>query len=216
MMCLSSSWTISCGVMLDIGRTLHTKADHPAGCLVPSRLRDEQLFQDLDDDVLVRVDAKISGDREALAYDRFGVERGILEQRSRRRLSVGSARPDRDQPVLWFQDVARAGDHERTLAVGDGEHRLEPPQDAIGPPVFCKLHRRSHQVALMLFELGLEALEQGEGVGRPAGEARKDAIVVEAPDLARTCLDDDVPERDLPVSSESDLPITTDREDGGA
>jgi hypothetical protein len=54
--------------------------------------------------------------------------------------------------------------------VGDGEHRLEPAQDAVGAPVLGELDGRADQVALVLVELGLEALEQGEGVG---GRARR-------------------------------------------
>jgi hypothetical protein len=55
--------------------------------------------------------------------------------------------------------------------VGDGEHRLEPAQDAVGAPVLGELDRRSDEVALVLVELGLEALEQREGVGGRTGEA---------------------------------------------
>ena len=44
------------------------------------------------------------------------------------------------------------------------------------------------QVALVLLELGLEALEQGEGVGGRAGEAGQHLVVVQAAHLARVAL----------------------------
>jgi hypothetical protein len=65
------------------------------------------------------------------------------------------------------------------LAVGDGEHRLEPAQHAVGAPVLGELHRGAQQVALVLLELRLEALEEREGVGGRAREAREDAVLVE-------------------------------------
>ena len=71
------------------------------------------------------------------------------------------------------------------LAVGDREHRLEPAQHAVGAPVLGQLDRRAHQVALVLLELGLEALEQREGVGGGAGEAGQHLVVVQAAHLAR-------------------------------
>ena len=65
----------------------------------------------------------------------------------------------------------------------------------------------ARQIALVLLELGLEALEQGEGVGRAAGETRR------APcrrsrrrTLRRVALHDDVAERHLAVAAERDLP----------
>ena len=71
------------------------------------------------------------------------------------------------------------------LAVGDGEHRLEPAQHAVGAPVLGQLDRRAQQVALVLLELGLEALEQREGIGGGAGEAGEDLVVVQPAHLAR-------------------------------
>ena len=56
----------------------------------------------------------------------------------------------------------------------------------------AQLHRRAHQVALVLVELRLEALEQREGIGGAAGEAGEDAVLVQAPHFARAALDDHV------------------------
>jgi hypothetical protein len=56
--------------------------------------------------------------------------------------------------------------------IGDAQHRLEPAQHAVGAPVLGQLHGGAGQVALVLLELALEALEQREGIGGGAGETR--------------------------------------------
>jgi hypothetical protein len=68
----------------------------------------------------------------------------------------------------------------------------------------------------VLLQLGLEALEQGEGVGRGTREAGEDAVLVQAPDLARGGLDDDVAEGHLAVAAHGDAFAAAHGEDGGA
>jgi sugar phosphate isomerase/epimerase len=72
------------------------------------------------------------------------------------------------------------------------------------------------QLALMLFQLGLEALEQREGIRRAAGEAGQDLLVVEPPHLARGGLDHDVAQRHLAVAAEGDAVAAPHGKDGGA
>jgi hypothetical protein len=74
----------------------------------------------------------------------------------------------------------------------------------------------AQQVALVLFQLGLEALEQREGVGRAAGEAGQDLLLVEPAHLARAGLDDDVAERHLAVAAEGDAGAAAHGKNGGA
>ena len=57
------------------------------------------------------------------------------------------------------------------LLVDDREHRLEPAQDAVGPPVLGQLDDGAAGVVGVLAELLLEPLEQRERVGGAAGEA---------------------------------------------
>ena len=94
------------------------------------------------------------------------------------------------------------------IAVGHGQHGLEPAQDAVGAPVLGQLDRRAHEVALMLFELGLETLNQREGIGRGACEAGEHLVVMELAHLARRALDDEVAQGDLTVAADRDLPVT--------
>ena len=57
------------------------------------------------------------------------------------------------------------------LGVGDDHHRFEVAEIFVGPPVLGELDRGAQQLAVILLELLFEPLEQGEGVGRRAGEA---------------------------------------------
>ena len=68
----------------------------------------------------------------------------------------------------------------------------------------------------ILFELRLETREQRERVGRRPGETRQDAVVVEAPDLARALLDHGLSEGDLAVAGKHRVVAVTDGEDRGA
>src|SRR5262245_21471741 len=165
---------------------------------------------------MIRVDAEIRSDGKGLLDDVARTELGVLEQRPGRALRIGPARADRDHPLLGLEHVAHAGDDERMLTVGDGEHGLEAAQDAVGTPVLGELHRGAHEVALVLVELGLEALEQGERVGGAAREAGEDAILVEAPHLFGAALDHDVAEGDVAVAAERDHAVAAYREDGVA
>ena len=138
------------------------------------------LLERLDRVVLVGVDADVAGDLERRLTMSARRQLGVLQQRARRGLRVGAAGADRDDAVLGLEHVAVAGDDQRGVAVGHREHRLEPAQHAVGAPVLGQLDRGAHQVALVLLELGLEALEQREGVGGGAGEAGQHLVVVAA------------------------------------
>ena len=126
---------------------------------------------------------------------------GVLVERLRRRLRVGAARADREQVVLGLDDVAGAGDQQRVLRVRDDQQRLEPAQHAVRAPVLGELDGRAHEVAVLL-QLGLEVLEQREGIGRTAGKTREHLALVEAAHLARVALHDLVAERDLAVAAQ--------------
>src|SRR5690242_9206741 len=197
-MCLSSSWTISCGVMEDI------EADFPA------------LFQRFDDDLLIGVDAQVGCDRERLANDIFSVEPGVLQQSARRRLRVRPPGTHGDQSQLGLDDVTHARYDQRGLAVGHRQHRLEAPQYPVGAPVFCELDGRAQQISLVLVELRLEALEQRERVRGAPGESGEYPVVMEAPHLACARFHHDVAERDLAIAAQSDLSVATRRYDRGS
>ena len=91
----------------------------------------------------------------------------------------GAARADADQPVLGLEHVAGAGEHQRDLAVGHGHHRLQSAQIAVGAPVLGELDAGAGELAGVTLQLGLQPLQQGEGVGGAAGEAGEDVAAAE-------------------------------------
>ena len=68
------------------------------------------------------------------------------------------------------------------LLVRQQEHGLELLQVLVAAPLLGELDGRAHEIAVVLLELGLEKLEEGEGVRRGAGEASEDLAVL--PDAA--------------------------------
>src|SRR5258706_12922978 len=165
---------------------------------------------------MIGVDADIGRDGQRLVDDVACAELRVLQQRERSALRIGAARPDRDDALLRLEHVAHAGDDERMLAVSDGQHRLEASQDAIGTPVLGQLDGRAHEIALVLLELRFEALEEREGIGRAAGEAGEDAILVDAAHFLRAALDHDLTERHLPIAAERHGCAAANGKDGGA
>src|SRR5688500_8350610 len=165
---------------------------------------------------MIRVDAQVGRDGERLLDDVARAEGAVVYERLGGALRERAARADRQDAALGLEHVAHAGDDQRVLAVGHREHRLQAAQDPVGAPVLGELHRRAQQVALVLVELRLEALEQRESVGGAAGEAGEDAVLVEAAHLLGAALDDDVAERHLAVAAERDRSIAPDRKNGGA
>ena len=145
------------------------------------------------------------------------VKSGTLDQRARRGERVVAARADGDHAVLRLQHVAVAGEREAAVAVGDGHHRLQPAQIAVGPPVLRELDAGAFELAREALELGLEPLQQREGVGGGAGEAGDDgAARADAAHLAGVALDDGLAEADLAVAGHGDVPVAADAQDGRA
>ena len=66
----------------------------------------------------------------------------------------------------------------------------------------------------MFFQFGFKALDQGERVGRAAGESGKHTSVVEFSDFSCGPLDDDIAEGDLSVATQCDAVAATDRYNG--
>src|SRR5690606_29235360 len=89
-----------------------------------------------------------------------------------------------------------------------------PAQHAVGAPVAGKLYRGAHEVALVFFELGLEALLQGERVGGGTGKTGQHLLMVQAADFARRALENDVAQSNLPIAAYGDLVAAPNADDG--
>src|ERR1700738_4774210 len=108
---LSSSCTISCGVII---AGAWTAVEGGVG-----RVSAMSASERFDDMVLVRVDAELARDGERFLDDFRGLELRIVEERQGRRLRIAAAAADGEQAMLGLEHVAVAGDDERRLAVGD-------------------------------------------------------------------------------------------------
>jgi hypothetical protein len=170
-------------------------------------------LQGFDRDGRVRIDADRGSDLHGLGGNLVRTQLGVPRERLGRRHRIRASRSNRDDPIVWFDEVAVAGQQVRLPGVHDDEHRLQPAEEAVRPPVLCELDGRSIEVAPILFELCLEAREEGEGVGGRTGKARQDAIVVKAPDFASRLLDDGVAKGDLAIAGHDGAVAVADGKD---
>ena len=163
----------------------------------------------------VVVNAAAGGGLQRLAGHVLGAEALLPHKRPGRGQGVVAAGADADQPVVGFQDIAGAGQDQGNIGVGDRHHRLQVPQIAVRPPVLGQLHGRPGQLSGILFELGFQALEQGERIRRGAGESGDHLAVAETADLPRALLDNGVADAHLPVAGDHHLLALADGQNGG-
>ena len=97
---------------------------------------------------------------------------------------------------------------------------FQAAQHAVGAPVAGEFDGGAHQMALVFFQLGLEAFVQGKGIGGGASEAGQHLVVVQLAHLARRALDHNVAQRHLPVAANGHLHpvgrLAPDTKNGGA
>jgi hypothetical protein len=98
--------------------------------------------------------------------------------------------------------VAVAADDQRGFLVGHGQQCLEVAQHLVGAPVLGQFYRGAGELAAVFFQLALEQLEQGEGVGSATGKAGDDTVIVQAAYLAGIALHDGVTHRYLAITTD--------------
>ena len=155
--------------------------------------------------VHVGVDAKFARDFERLLHDLLRGQIRVDQQRLGSRVCIRPTRSDRHDALLRLQHIAIARDDERGFQVGHGQHGFEAAQHAVGAPVLGQLDGCTRQVALVLFQLGLKALKQREGIGRGARKPCQHLAVVQLAHLPCRALDDDIAQRDLAIATNGDL-----------
>ena len=96
--------------------------------------------------------------------------------------------------VVGLEHVAGAGQHQALVGVGHDHHGFEPAQITVGAPVLGQFDAGALELIGKALELGLEPLEQREGVGGRTGEAGDHLARADAPHLARRALDDGLAE----------------------
>src|SRR5271154_7614722 len=132
-MCLSSSSTISRGVICDI------------------------VLQFLDGQAAIGVDTDIRGNIQR-SFDDIARRQFALHEGESGRLREPAAGTDGDQIMLRLDHIARARYDIRAFKVGDAQECLEPAQATVGAPVLGQLDCGARQIAEFL-QLALEALE---------------------------------------------------------
>ena len=164
---------------------------------------------------MVGVDADVGGDFQAFARHGQGVQLGVVVERARGGQRIHAAGANRGNIVFGFNHIAVAGENQGVALVGDDEHGFQTAQSAVGTPFFGQFNRRAQQLAVLRFQFGFKALEEGEGVGGGAGKARQYLVVVEAADFARVAFHDGLAEGYLSVAGNGDMATTAHGEDGG-
>ena len=151
---------------------------------------------------------------ERLADDLAGRAASVWAiERPRRGEGVAAAGAGGEDAVARLDHVARAAHEQAVPGVDHDQHGLEPPEHPVGPPELGQLGRRPGDVVGIVLELGLEPLQQGEAVGRAAGEADQDLAVEQLADLDRVGLHDGRAERHLAVAADGHPPAAPDRQD---
>ena len=95
------------------------------------------------------------------------------------------------------------------VLVGHDHHRFQPPKIAVGAPILGEVHAGPDKLLGIHFELGLKPLEQREGVGGGAREARDHIALAQRADLLRVRLDDRLAQGNLAVARHDDAASLT-------
>lgn len=139
----------------------------------------------------------------------------MLDQRGSRGRCVRTSAADRSNRAVGLDHIALATEQERSILIRDQQEGFELPEHFVGAPVFRKLDCRSSEISVKLIELRLKASEERKGVRGRTGEACKDLVVIQTPNLTRAMLDDPLTERDLTIAGHYNFAIATDAENGG-
>src|SRR5262249_56818456 len=118
--------------------------------------------------VRVGVAAQVRGDRRGGADDVGGAEVGVALQGAGGGQGVGAAGADGRDAVGRLDDVAGAAQEQQVVAVQHEHHGLQAAQVAVHAPVLGQLGGGPRHTALVVLALGLEAVQQGAGLGGSA------------------------------------------------
>ena len=147
--------------------------------------------------------------------DLTGVHLRAFAQSTSSREGIVAARANRNHSVIGLDDIARSGEQKALFAIRYQKQSFESAQNAVGAPVFGELNGGSGEIAGIVFELGLKALQQGKSIGCGPCKADEYFIVMHFAQLAGAVLDDRIIHGDLSVGSHYDVVVAAHQQDGG-
>ena len=129
------------------------------------------------------------------------------------RFGEGAAGADGGDALVGLDHIAVAADDVRVGRIGHQQQRFQVAQNAVRAPFLGQFHDAARQVAVELLQLGFEAREQREGVGRGAGETGQDLVVVEPAQLSGGRLSGLPAQGDLAVAGHHDFAVAAHTQD---
>src|SRR5579883_786435 len=156
--------------------------------------------QFLNFDIAVGVDANLTSDLQPRANNFRWFELRVGHKRASRREGVCAAGANRQDVIRGGDHVACTADEQEIVAIQHYEHRLKPPEDAVGAPLLRQFRGGLWYRTLVVAKFLFEAFQQAERIGSRPGKPRKYMTIVQFANLAGVGLHHNVAERDLAVA----------------
>ena len=147
------------------------------------------MLQLLDGNPVIGIDAHSAGNLHCFFGNDAGAELGMVGEGLGGGLGERASGANGGDAGVGLDHISLAAEEEGGFFVGDDEQGFEVAEEFVGTPVFGELDGGASQVAVVLLEFGLEAAEEGEGVGGRAGESGEDFVLVQAADFLGAVLD---------------------------
>src|SRR5690606_7244437 len=119
-----------------------------------------------------------------------------------RRLGIHGTGADSGHLVVGSQHIASARQNQEFSCCRGDEHRLQPPQATVHPPVFRKFNGSALHVTPIAVELLFKTVKQGESIGCRTGKPRQHFAILQLPDLSYVALSYIIAHRRLPVATD--------------
>jgi hypothetical protein len=140
----------------------------------------------------------------------------MFQKRASGRESIHPARADRAEAVVWFDDIAVAGEDKSSFGVSNDQERFEMAKSAILSPLLGQFDGGLLQIARVFLEFAFEALEERKGVRSRPCKARKNFVIVKATGLPGGVFEHVITQSNLAIGDEDDFRVFADAENGCA
>ena len=117
--------------------------------------------------------------------------------------------------MFGLNHITIAGNDQRSVFVGDGEHGFKTAEAAVGAPVFGQFDGSAYQMALVFFQLAFKTLKQGESVGGSSGETGQHFTVIQTADFFGIAFHNGIAQGNLAIAAHDDFAVAADGYDCG-